>query len=148
VVVDWGDGRRDTITSGFANISRTHVYDNAQAYQIVLVATDNLGATSQDNRSITITVPAERCVGVQIADVCGQVASDFSRIRIWAEVAGVQIFSFSVVESTPTLTFSPNIFTRVTASFNFATGRLRLQGEFCVVPFVVCSGVLDETIQF
>jgi hypothetical protein len=148
VVVDWGDGRRETITTGFANISRTHAYDNAQGYQVVLAATDNLGATSQDNRSVTITVPPVRCVGIAIGELCGQVTSDFSRIRIWAEVAGIETFSFTVVESTPTLTFSPGVFTRVTASFNFANGRLRLQGEFCVIPFVVCSGLFDETIQF
>jgi len=149
VVINWGDGKDETVTNGFANISRTHEYGDAQAFSVALMATDNLGLTAQSTRSVTISVPPEKCVGFKgIADVCGRVTSDFSRINISVKAVDTVIASFSINEGTPVISLPTTPFTRLTATMNFNVGRLRLQGEFCAIPFLVCTGTFDETIQF
>ena len=148
LVINWGDGKQDTVTSGFGSIARTHEYGDAQAFSVALMATDNLGLTSQNTRSVTITVPPEKCVGVRIVDICGRVTSDFSRMNVSLKAVDTVITSFTVNEGTPTISIPLLPFGRLTATFGFNTGRLRLQGEFCAIPLLSCSGLFDETIQF
>jgi PKD repeat protein len=49
----WGDGTADTVTTSTNN--QSHTYVAAGTYNIILVATDNWGRTSQLTRSVTVT---------------------------------------------------------------------------------------------
>lgn len=52
VVIDWGDGNSDTITSGLDNINETHTYPDEDNYIITITATDDAQVSSSEEIDI------------------------------------------------------------------------------------------------
>jgi len=55
VLVQWGDGTQEAVTTNFVNISLTHDYPASGQYTVTLTATDNRNGTTSDTRGVDVT---------------------------------------------------------------------------------------------
>jgi len=55
VIVDWGDGEQDTVTSDFASISLSHSYADFSTYSFSISATDNAAGVTTQTEDLEVT---------------------------------------------------------------------------------------------
>ncbi len=147
--VDWGDGSTSNVSSSAANITVTHRYNRAQSYTVTLRAVDDDGASTEQSRSVMITVPPEACVGIKVVEVCAQSTADFQNLNVAVRAGDVSLARATVSEGNPSIAL-PLLFGfgRLTLAHNFTNGRLTISGEVCPIPFLVCEPVGSVPIQF
>jgi hypothetical protein len=146
--VDWGDGTTTTL-NGPTSVSSTHRYARAQAYSVTLRVLDDAGASAALTRSVSITVPPEACIGIEIIEVCATTTADFRNANIAAKAGDIVLARATISEGTPSVSLPlASGFGRLTVSHNFNTGRMTITGDVCPVPFLVCRAISSHTIQF
>ncbi|MDH4063460.1 MAG: PKD domain-containing protein [Acidobacteriota bacterium] len=147
--VDWGDGSTTNLTSGVTSVNTTHRYGRAQAYSVTLRVVDDDGAQAQLTRSVSITVPPEACLGIEVVELCARSTSDFKNMEVAVRAGDVSLARATVSDGNPSIALPLAAgFGRLTLAHNFTTGRLIVSGEVCPVPFLVCKPVGSKTIQF
>jgi hypothetical protein len=148
-MVDWGNGSTSDVSSSAANINVTHRYNRAQSYTVTLRVVDDAGASTEQSRSVTITVPEEACVGIKVVEVCAQSTADFRNLQVAVRAGSVALASATISEGNPSIALPLLLgFGRLTLAHNFTTGRLTISGEVCPIPFLVCEPVGSVPIQF
>jgi hypothetical protein len=147
--VDWGDGTTVTPVGNYASLSLTHRYDSAQAFSVTLRVVDDAGLATQQAKSLTIRVPPEACLGIEVIEVCGQVASDFRNVLLSAKAGDIVLAQITIEDGRPAVTVPlAGGFGRLTISADLQRGRIVVGGEVCPIPFLVCVPIGSQAIQF
>jgi hypothetical protein len=146
--VDWGDGTTSTVSGDYASITLTHRYDSAQAFSVTLRVVDDDALATQQARSVTIRVPPEACIGIEIIEVCAQATSDFRNVRVSAKAGDIVLSQITLTDGQPAITLPlAGGFGRLTLSADLQRGRIVVGGEVCPIPFLVCVPIGSHTIQ-
>lgn len=151
VKVDWGDGSTTDDTSGATAMGASHKYAKPQSYTVTLTIIDDEGASTTESKSLEITYPAERCVGIKGIQFCAQFSGDFKHVRVYAQLLGEEVTFFKLEDGkAATEAWIPPGVARVLGKFNASTKTITLQFQTCTIPFIkgTCRTVATDTIRF
>jgi hypothetical protein len=96
VIVDWGDQKTTTLTSGFDDISRTHDYDEAGKYTVVVTATDAGGNRVTAQSSIEFEEVPQPCIDIKIVGACLKVHPNYKGADVELKFLDVKVTSFTI----------------------------------------------------
>jgi hypothetical protein len=153
VVIDWGDGKTATVTSGFGSISRNHDYGKAGTYKVTVTAFDAAGNKSADDASVKLDPLPRACIDVfKVVGACLDVHPDFKGVDIDIKVLDNSVYT-AKLSTTKSRIEAPipvggvlgQVKVALSSSFSKTKGKsyVRFQVYGCTL-FLICTDALAD----
>ena len=125
VVIRWGDGSSEEITSNFSSIGLTHSYSEVgKTYTIELEAEDLLAAKVKDTRQVGIASIARSCQKITEIEFCYDVQPDLLTAKVSLKAFNNTLFEETLSVDNPSVEFF------VPVAGNIGQAKVKLTGDF------------------